>query len=158
MRITSAAQTSCFLADMAEARPQFTTPLDPGSLKLRATDAKHMEKVRHEYLDMPSYMATPAEMPPDVKHKNRYTNVLPTERTRVPLSPVAGDPASWFINANYVQTFLHTPCTPTLPLSMHSDYQSHLVARGLCISFSREFVVGIRLQQWNRASYVLLRR
>lgn len=89
------------------ARPHFTTPLDPGSLKMRATEFKHMEKVRDEYREIPSYMATPAEMPEGVKHKNRYTNVLPTERTRVPLSPVTDDPASWFINANYVGGHQH---------------------------------------------------
>ncbi len=40
---------------------------------------------------------------PENRSKNRYTDVLPYDSTRVKLFPVPGVPGSDYINANFVQ-------------------------------------------------------
>ncbi len=39
--------------------------------------------------------------------KNRYTDVLCLDQTRVRLAPLEGDPSSDYINANFVDSYKH---------------------------------------------------
>eukprot|EP00039_Didymoeca_costata_P031375 m.34436 g.34436 ORF g.34436 m.34436 type:complete len:397 (+) comp8723_c0_seq2:118-1308(+) len=83
-----------------DAVPDMEKPLDPRRLMRAAIDKNN--ELMSEYLSIPTMMPSLADMPDGVRAKNRYTNVLPNEATRVPLSQVDGDPASFFINANFV--------------------------------------------------------
>eukprot|EP00040_Diaphanoeca_grandis_P027353 m.155612 g.155612 ORF g.155612 m.155612 type:complete len:383 (+) comp30944_c1_seq1:53-1201(+) len=85
-------------------RPDFDCPLDPDKLKQKLS-AESREELSHEYNDIPTFMAAIGDMPQGAKEKCRYVNVLPTKKTRVPVSKVPGDDASDFINANYVSGF-----------------------------------------------------
>lgn len=85
-------------------RPDLDSPLDPDKLKAILSPEKR-EELQHEYNEIPSYMPSLSDMPPGTKAKNRYVNVLPNEKTRVPVSKVPDDDVSDFINANYVSGF-----------------------------------------------------
>lgn len=89
---------------MAAARPDFDNPLDPDKLKHKLS-AEAREELQHEWNDIPSHMPNLKDMPPGAKEKCRYVNVLPTKKSRVPVSKVPGDDASDFINANFVTGF-----------------------------------------------------
>lgn len=86
---------------MAEQRPDYDRPLDPKKLKECLLPEQSYE-MQHEYNDIPSFMPSMSDLPPNTKHKNRYVNVLPNSETRVPLSKVEDDDSSDFINANFV--------------------------------------------------------
>lgn len=102
-------------------RPDLDSPLDPDKLKAILSPEKR-EELQHEYNDIPSYMPSLSDMPPGTKSKNRYVNVLPNHRTRVPLSKVPDDDASDFINANFVSGYQapnrYIACQGPLPNTM----------------------------------------
>lgn len=89
----------------AERMPQMMMPRDPRRLRIAAQDQRR--ELSGEYKSIPTYMPSEQELPRDVsvREKNRYTNVLPNPDTRVPLSKVENDPASFYINANYVSGY-----------------------------------------------------
>eukprot|EP00045_Choanoeca_perplexa_P010134 m.101447 g.101447 ORF g.101447 m.101447 type:complete len:378 (+) comp15169_c0_seq1:1169-2302(+) len=61
--------------------------------------------VEQEFNSMDVMMASPQDIPPNVAVKNRYSNVLPTAASRVPLSNIGGDPTTEYINANFVDGY-----------------------------------------------------
>lgn len=69
-----------------------------------AGDLMMLEDIDMEgYEDIPLNMATPADIPDGCKPLNRYINILPNPRTRVPLAQVGPDPTTTYINANYIR-------------------------------------------------------
>jgi len=89
---------------MTEGRPDYDSPLDPKKLK-ECLLADRTDFMQHEYNDIPSFMPQMSDLPPGTKQKNRYVNVLPNSKTRVPLSKIEGDETSDFINANFVSGY-----------------------------------------------------
>ncbi|RVE49377.1 hypothetical protein evm_005992 [Chilo suppressalis] len=67
-----------------------------------ANFAMDIESMSAEFAEIPSVTVRPDEVPPGCEDKNRYSNVLPLPETRVPLKRIGNDPATEYINANYV--------------------------------------------------------
>jgi protein tyrosine phosphatase len=63
-----------------------------------------------EFKKLPIPIFTLDDMPRGTERKNRYSNVLPTPKTRVHLSLLPGQrPNSDYINANYIRGYQGTP-------------------------------------------------
>eukprot|EP00730_Choanoeca_flexa_P007709 TRINITY_DN12380_c0_g1_i1.p1 TRINITY_DN12380_c0_g1~~TRINITY_DN12380_c0_g1_i1.p1 ORF type:complete len:381 (+),score=84.44 TRINITY_DN12380_c0_g1_i1:1299-2441(+) len=77
--------------------------LDVRALKVAVSRPNELAQ---EFNSMDPMMAGPDALPPNVGVKNRYTNVLPTASSRVPLTRLGDDPVSEYINANYVKGYL----------------------------------------------------
>lgn len=67
-----------------------------------ASFAMDIESMTAEFSEIPSVTVRPDEVPPGCEDKNRYSNVLPLPETRVPLKRLGNDPATEYINANFV--------------------------------------------------------
>jgi protein tyrosine phosphatase len=135
---------------MNSGRPDLDSPLDPDKLKAILSPEKR-EELQHEYNDIPSFMPSLSDMPPGTKPKNRYVNVLPNARTRVPLSKVPDDDASDFINANFVSGGVngrdankYIACQGPLPNTMF-DYWRMIWEQGVeCIVMTTGLTEGGR--------------
>ncbi|EGD83237.1 tyrosine phosphatase RQ [Salpingoeca rosetta] len=64
-----------------------------------------------EFERIPTFMASPADIPDGTGPKNRYVNVLPSPHSRVNLGKVGSDHTSTYINANFVTGYNHAENT-----------------------------------------------
>eukprot|EP00040_Diaphanoeca_grandis_P022485 m.120842 g.120842 ORF g.120842 m.120842 type:complete len:982 (+) comp28833_c0_seq3:239-3184(+) len=81
-------------------------------LEMQEKDSDITErKMTLEPFDLAKYealsqrLALSSQMPPGVKHLNRYINILPTIKTRVKLPQIGKDATTTYINANYIGSF-----------------------------------------------------
>ncbi|KAI0223347.1 Receptor-type tyrosine-protein phosphatase T [Lamellibrachia satsuma] len=67
----------------------------------------HQDDLDNEFLSLPSPVMKRVirAIQPEVKHKNRFRDILPYDDTRVPLTPIDIDPMSDYINANYINGY-----------------------------------------------------
>ncbi|XP_064387821.1 tyrosine-protein phosphatase non-receptor type 7-like [Halichondria panicea] len=65
--------------------------------------------IHTEFKKLPLPLVTLDQVPSGVERKNRYSNVLPTPRSRVSLPLLLNNPASDYINANYMRGYKGSP-------------------------------------------------
>jgi len=80
-----------------------------GSAKVKAWSIGARDVKKFEGID--NHLASVSEIPAPVRNKthNRYMDILPNPKTRVPLSEQPGDPTSTYVNANYVRGYNGDP-------------------------------------------------
>ncbi|XP_068081749.1 uncharacterized protein [Anabrus simplex] len=75
-------------------------PMNFAGLANFSSDRAALEE---EFGMVPQIAPKSDELPEGAETKNRYSNVIPLPETRVPLTPIEGEPLSDYINANYVR-------------------------------------------------------
>ncbi|XP_076305440.1 uncharacterized protein LOC143222619 isoform X3 [Tachypleus tridentatus] len=78
------------------------------------------EAMEDEFKSIPMSMSRMDQIPSGAEIKNRYANVIPNPKTRVPLSYIRGEANSNYINANFVRGYGGKPdfyiaCQAPLP-------------------------------------------
>ncbi|KAI6649727.1 Tyrosine-protein phosphatase non-receptor type 7-like [Oopsacas minuta] len=77
----------------------------PVTLKQLLATIKQPGYLETEFRKLPPNHVDPSEIPPGAEKKNRFSNVLPCLRTRVPLGIQGSDPSSDYINASFVKGY-----------------------------------------------------
>lgn len=65
--------------------------------------------IESEFRKLPSPVVSSDDVPPGAERKNRYSNVVPTPKTRVPLKLQFGRPNSDYINGNFIRGYKNAP-------------------------------------------------
>ncbi|XP_076334131.1 uncharacterized protein LOC143238077 [Tachypleus tridentatus] len=78
------------------------------------------QAIEEEFQIIPTNMPRMDQVPTGAEVKNRYANVIPEPKTRVPLTLIKGEPNSNYINANFVRGYggqekFYIACQAPLP-------------------------------------------
>lgn len=81
----------------------------PVTLRQLGATIREPSYLEGEFKKLPNPVFTAEDMPKGTERKNRYSNVLPTPKTRVHLSLLPGRPNSDYINANHIRGYQGAP-------------------------------------------------